>query len=104
LDEAIAACALERYRLEHGEYPDSLEKANRTRESPIPFDMISESPMRYRKTPNGRYALWCIGFDGKDDGGKRVLKEKEPERTRFDRREYVGDWVWDYPDQPEARH
>jgi hypothetical protein len=96
VNEAIAACALERYRIEHGSYPDTLEAVNRAGERRIPLDVISEKAMGYRKTADGRYALWCVGFDGKDDGGKRVLDKDNPERTRFSDPKYVGDWVWDF--------
>ena len=97
VNEAIAACALERYRIEHNTYPDTLEAANRAGETPIPPDVISGKPMGYRKTADGRYALWCVGFDGKDDGGKRVLDKDNPERTKFSDPKYSGDWVWDFP-------
>lgn len=97
LNEGIAACTLERYRIERGEYPESLEAANRPGEKPIPMDVISDQPMHYRRTPNGRYALWCVGFDGKDDDGKRGGDKTRPESTKFGKRDYKGDWVWDYP-------
>jgi hypothetical protein len=100
VNEAIAACALERYRMEHNSYPDTLEAANRAGEKDIPLD-VSGKPMGYRKTPDGRYALWCVGFDGKDDGGKRVITDPaHPERTRFADPDYLGDWVWDFPVKP----
>jgi len=96
VNEAIAACALERYRIEHGAYPDTLEAANIVGEKSIPLDVISGKPMGYRKTADGRYALWCVGFDGKDDGGKRGYDEKHPEGPKFYQPTYVGDWVWDF--------
>jgi hypothetical protein len=96
VNEAIAACALERYRIEHGAYPDTLEAANLVGEKSIPLDVISGKPMGYRKTGDGRYALWCVGFDGKDDGGKRGLDATNPLNTGFSRPDYVGDWVWDF--------
>jgi hypothetical protein len=99
VNEAIAACALERYRIEHNTYPDALEAANRPGEKSIPPDVISGKPMGYRKTPDGRYALWCFGLDGTDHGGKRVLDEKNPESTKFYDPNYSGDWVWDFPAQ-----
>jgi hypothetical protein len=98
-NRAIAACALERYRIEHGAYPETLEAANHPGEEPIPLDIISGKPMGYRKTPDGRYALWCIAFTGKDNGGKRVLDKENPELTRFRSPDYLGDWVWDFPAQ-----
>jgi hypothetical protein len=91
LNEAIAACALERYRIEHGDYPDSLDAANHPGEKPIPLDVVSGKPMGYRRTSDGRYALWCIGLDGKDDGGKRGTGGS-PTNPK-----YSGDWVWDFP-------
>ncbi len=97
VNQAIAACALERYRIEHGAYPDTLEAANRPGENSIPLDIISGKPMGYRKTPDGRYALWCVAFTGKDNGGKRALNKENPERTAFRNPDYPGDWVWDFP-------
>ena len=96
MNEGIAACALERYRIEHNTYPNTLEAANRPGERSIPADVISGKPMGYHKTPDGRYALWCFGFDGIDHGGKRVLDAKNPELTKFYDSKYRGDWVWDF--------
>jgi hypothetical protein len=94
-DQAIAACALERYRIEHGAYPDHLEDANHPGEKPIPPDLISGKPMGYRKTPDGRYVLWSVGFDQKDDGGKRNLNPEAKQKKKSDL-SYLGDWVWGY--------
>ena len=55
--------------------------------------------MRYRKTADGRYALWSVAFDGTDDGGKRTLDAKKPDETKFHNAAYLGDWVWDFPTQ-----
>ena len=97
VNQAIIACALERHRLEKGNYPDSLDALKLADGRPLPPDVINGKPMNHRKDDRGRYILWSIGFDGKDDGGKRVLDEKTPERTRFSDGKYAGDWVWDYP-------
>ncbi|MEY4483883.1 MAG: hypothetical protein RL693_1335 [Verrucomicrobiota bacterium] len=94
--QAVTACALERYRIEHGRYPVTLAEAMGG-EKAMPQDVLSGAPMGYRKKNEGRYALWSVGFDGKDDGGKRVLDEKKPENTKFRDVKYAGDWVWDYP-------
>jgi hypothetical protein len=96
-NEAIAACALERYRIEHGAYPDTLEAANRPGEKSIPLDVIAGKPMGYRKTPDGRYILWCVAFNGVDHGGRRVLDPKNAQNTKFGDPSYQGDWVWDFP-------
>lgn len=97
LDKAIVACALERYRIEHGAYPDSLNDVKLADGKPLPLDVFSGKPLGYRKTENGKYALWSVGFDGRDDGGKRALNKEEPMGTRFRDRDYKGDWVWDFP-------
>ncbi len=97
VNQSIIACALERYRIEKGTYPDSLAAVKLADGKPLPLDPINEKPMGYRKTADGRYALWSVGFDGKDDGGKRTLNEKKPENTQFQKADYVGDWVWDFP-------
>ena len=97
VNQAIIACALERYRIENGAYPDSLAAVKLADGKPLPRDPIHDKPMGYRKTADGRYALWSVGFDGKDDGGKRTLNEKKPENTQFHKTDYVGDWLWDFP-------
>ena len=97
VNQAVIACALERHRLEMGGYPDSLDAVKLANGKPLPLDVISGKQMGYRKTPDGRYALWSVGFDEKDDGGRRTLDEKNPENTRFSDGKYVGDWVWDFP-------
>lgn len=95
--QATIACALERYRLEHVAYPESLSGLTLCDGSPLPNDPCSGRLMGYRKTA-GKYALWSIGLDGKDDGGTRRLNEKNPEQTKFHTEKYTGDWVWDFTD------
>jgi hypothetical protein len=96
-NEAIIACALERWFMINGSYPDSLDAVSRDERKPLPLDVLAGKNMAYRKTPNGRYALWCVGINGKDDGGTRVLDVKKQENTKFYDRTYAGDWVWDFP-------
>ena len=80
-----------------GDYPDSLDAVQLADGKPLPPDIMNGKPMNYRKTTDGRYALWSVGFDGRDDGGKRMLDEKHPENTKFHDDKYAGDWVWDFP-------
>lgn len=98
VNKAIIASALERYRIEKGSYPNSLDGVKLANGKPLPLDVMTDRPMLYRTTPSGKYALWSVGPDGKDDGGKRVLDEKRPESTKFDSSQYIGDWVWDFPE------
>lgn len=99
VDQSIIACALERYRLEHGGYPGSLRDLTRSGEKPLPLDLISSAPMGYRKTAEGRYLLWGVGFDGVDDGGKN--NEGPGSRNKPSHPDYKGDWVWSYPTREE---
>ena len=96
VNQAMIACALERHHIENGSYPDSLDAVKLADGKPLPPDPMNGKPMNYRKTADGRYALWSVGFDGKDDGGKRTLDEKKPENTQFHDGTYTGDWVWDF--------
>ena len=97
VDQATIACALERHRIDKGAYPDSLAGVTLANGKPLPMDALSGKPMGYRKTDYGKYALWCVGFDGKDDGGRRVLDATKPDGTKFSDKNYKGDWVWDFP-------
>lgn len=99
VDQAVIACALERYRMANGGYPDSLAAVSLANGKPLPIDVMNNKPMGYRKTPDGRYALWSVGFDEKDDGGKRTLNGTKPEVTKFSDSKYLGDWVWDFPEK-----
>ncbi len=97
VNQTAIACALERHRIEKGSYPESLDAVKLFDGKPLPLDVMNDNPMSYRKTADGKYALWSVGFDGKDDGGKRVLDKMKPESTRFSDEKYLGDWVWDFP-------
>lgn len=101
--QALIACALERHRLERGDYPETLAAIKRSDGGDLPADMFSGKPMGYRKAGAERYALWCTGPDTKDDGGQRNLDPQNPAKTKFRDPLYQGDWVWDFSgpaDQP----
>jgi hypothetical protein len=90
---ATIACALERYRLGHGSYPESLTELVPAFLDKVPLDVVDGQPLRYRRTDNGRFTLYSIGLDGKDDGGKPVGHKKT---------DSAGDWTWPQPIDPEA--
>lgn len=91
---AIAACALERHRLARGSYPESLA-ALAPEFGPLPPDPMSGQPFRYERTADGRFRLWSIGWNGKDDGGTVALREPSKKELDFEQ----GDWVWPVPVQ-----
>ena len=74
-DQALIACALERYRLANGQYPETLQKLAPTFLQTIPCDVMTGEPMHYRLNADSSYLLYSIGADGADDGGKIVLKQ-----------------------------
>ncbi|HEY1172337.1 MAG TPA: hypothetical protein VGH19_13300 [Verrucomicrobiae bacterium] len=79
--QAIVATALERHRLKHGHYPDTLAKLIPDFLAQIPHDPMDGRPLRYRLNPDGTFTLWSIGFDGKDDGGDFSMPD--PKKQNF---------------------
>jgi hypothetical protein len=45
----------------------------------------------YRRTNDGQFVLYSLGWNETDDGGQIALREN----GSFDRDK--GDWVWQYP-------
>ena len=90
------ACALERYRLARGQFPESLGALVPEFTSELPHDVINGQPLKYRRTVDGRYVLYSVGWNKTDEGGVIGLKQKGEviERT-------AGDWVWQLPPAPE---
>jgi hypothetical protein len=87
-DQTALACALERYRLAQGQFPDQLEALAPQYISRLPNDIITGQPFKYRRTDDGQFILYSVGWNEKDDGGV-------PGKTLFDQTQ--GDWVWSYP-------
>ena len=90
-NEAQIACALERYHLAHGEYPETLDALAPQFIEKIPHDIIGGEPLHYRRTADGKFLLYSFGWNEKDDGGV-VGKDKSGNEDRTQ-----GDWVWQYP-------
>jgi hypothetical protein len=87
-DQTAIACALERYRLAKGGFPDQLESLCPQFMSRLPNDVLTGQPYKYRRTADGQFILYSLGWDETDDGGV-------PGKTLFDQNQ--GDWVWQYP-------
>ena len=81
-NEAFVACGLERYRLVHGQYPESLDALVPQFAEKVPHDIVGGQPLKYHRTAEGRFVLYSVGWNEKDDGGV-------PGRTGLE-----GDWVW----------
>jgi len=92
-DLARVAMALERCRLAHGKYPNSLETLAPQYMAEVPHDVIGGQPLHYRLTEDGQFALYSVGWNETDDGGMVVMKGNQ---TPF-QDSSQGDWVWRYP-------
>jgi hypothetical protein len=68
------ACALARYRTEHAEFPSSPDKLVPAFLDEVPTDIMDGNPLRYRRTDTGGAAVWSIGQNRIDDGGKTAAK------------------------------
>ncbi len=80
--QALIVCALERYHLAHGAYPETLDALIPRFIAAIPHDVIGGQPPHYRRAADGTFALYSIGWSGQDKGGA-------PGKTMTE-----GDWVW----------
>jgi hypothetical protein len=91
-DVAALACALERYRLARREFPAELAALAPQFISRLPHDVITGQPLKYRRTPDGRYILYSVGWNQTDDGGTlgRTKSGRGIDRA-------AGDWVWQLP-------
>lgn len=83
------ACALERHQRAHGRYPESLLDLGPATLKALPDDWMSGQPFHYRRTENGRFELWSVGPDGKDDGGVYRTRNRKNNSISEDR-----DWPW----------
>jgi hypothetical protein len=83
VNEAQIVCALERYHLAHGEYPETLDALAPQFIQTIPHDIIGGEPLHYRRTDDGKFLLYSVGWNETDDGGK----DGGNDFTKYD-------WVW----------
>jgi hypothetical protein len=91
VDLSRMACALERYRLAHGDYPGTLDALAPKFIDKVPHDIINGQPLHYRRTEDGRFVLYSVGWNETDDGGTVALKKS----GSLDLEQ--GDWVWPVP-------
>ncbi len=87
-DHARLACALERFRLARGTFPETLAELAPEFIPGIPAEIVNGEPYRYRRTEDGSFVLYSIGTDLRDDGG--VIDPKASASKQ-------ADWVWRYP-------
>jgi hypothetical protein len=86
IDQAVIACALERYHMANGAYPDELQKLVPKYLEKIPKDLITGGPLHYRLNTNETFQLYSVGADGRDRGGAIGADSG--------RDLWKTDWVW----------
>jgi hypothetical protein len=101
VDLARVAIALERYRLAHGDFPESLDVLAPQFMDKIPHDIIggqpsqgsgsASQPLHYHRTADGQFVLYSVGWNETDDGGVVGLTKSGAVDMN------KGDWVWRYP-------
>lgn len=87
-DQIQLACALERYRLAHSRYPETLDALSPEFIASVPREIVNGEPYHYRRTKDGSFVLYSVGMNLHDDGGA------------IDPQLSLGrqlDWVWRYP-------
>ncbi len=84
VNQAIIGCALERYHLAHGQYPETLAALIPQYIDTLPHDVIGGGQLHYRCCADGTFLLYSIGWDARDHGGVRGKSDTD------------GDWVWPY--------
>jgi hypothetical protein len=94
-DHALLACALERYRLAQGAYPERLAELAPRFVERVPHDLLDGAPTRFRRHPDGTWLIYSIGWNLKDDGGTIPTHREGSEVNQTD-----GDWVWRITDLP----
>ncbi|HVV01112.1 MAG TPA: hypothetical protein VHH88_07090 [Verrucomicrobiae bacterium] len=96
LDCALAACALERFRIANGKFPESLSQLTPRFLKATSHDVMDGEPLHYRREAGGGYVLYSVGWNQTDEGGKVALKQNRKDSTVDEER---GDWVWTMPAQ-----
>jgi hypothetical protein len=84
INQALVACALERFHLAHGDYPEELDALVPQFLDATPRDVIGGGPLRYRRGSDGTFVLYSVGWNGREDGGVRGQTLGGTD----------GDWVW----------
>jgi hypothetical protein len=90
-DQAALGCALEQFRLAHGQYPESLEALAPQFIAQLPKDALTGEAYKYRRDEDGQFVLYSVGWNEKDEGG-RVVSRKDGSQDLS-----KGDWAWEYP-------
>jgi hypothetical protein len=84
LRTSIAAVAIERFRLVHGQLPKNLNELVPQFLPAVPADPFDGQPLRYHRLAKG-YVVYSVGADGHDDGGREKPADwKSTDKTHYD--------------------
>lgn len=96
VDATVIAFAIERWRREHGRYPESLDALVPVYLPAVPPDRVDGEPVRYL-LKEGKPVIYSVGSDGDDDGGRPPVNGQGEERqewgTLWSDRVIDGDWI-----------
>jgi len=87
VEMVVLACALERYALAHGDYPEKLDALVPQFLAQLPHDVVTGGPLGYARTPDGRYKLtaqWHTPDANTKNDSAAGLSTDQPA------------WVWKY--------
>jgi hypothetical protein len=95
----VTALSLERYRLEKGAYPQSLNDLASKLLADSATDFMDGKPLRYQVTGDGHFVLYSVGLDCIDQGGdmRRVKYWHENQEMRTYSLGSEADLVWPRP-------
>jgi ABC-type transport system involved in multi-copper enzyme maturation permease subunit len=103
-DQIVVACALERFRKDHGNLPgtpDALQKLVPKYLSRIPQDVFTGEPLRFKLSDDGQhYTIYSVGPDGTDDSATAAGVSGSWQLWRDDPGK---DWVWNSNGTDAAR-
>jgi hypothetical protein len=91
LNMARLACALERHRLAHGEFPETLTELSPQFIDTLPHDLVNGLPLNYARMENDEFVLYSVGWNAPRDATKP--DPAQPVSAR---------WIWRYPAKEPA--
>lgn len=90
----VAAIALKRHHLRHGNFPADLAALTPEFLPNIPHDPMDGQPLRYRRNADGTFTLYSIGENGTDDGGDGAREKATSSPRQNFNWQYGRDRVW----------
>jgi hypothetical protein len=87
--QAMTACALQRYQMMKGAYPEDLSALAPEFVKEVALDPVTGKRMQYRPDSRSDFLLYSVGWNGVDEGGKVCYAPGGGVDA------VNGDWVWD---------